>query len=54
MIRLFGIVFGGAAIRRGVLHADPVGRRIKKKSELGSEKGKLSKRFGFSEGPVIQ
>ena len=28
MIRLFGIVFGGAAVRKNVLHADPVGRRI--------------------------
>ena len=28
VIQIFGIVFGGAAVRKGVLHADPVGRRI--------------------------
>ena len=28
MIRIFGIVFGDLDIRRRVLHADPVGRRI--------------------------
>ena len=25
---MFGIVFGGAAVRKNALHADPVGRRI--------------------------
>ena len=34
MIRLFGIVFGGAAVRKNVLHADPVGRRITFKSKI--------------------
>ena len=28
VIQIFGIVFGGAAVRKNVLHADPVGRRI--------------------------
>ena len=36
MIRLFGIVFGGAAVRKNVLHADLVGRRIDAKTSLGS------------------
>ena len=28
VIRIFGIVFGDTDIRKNVLHADPVGRRI--------------------------
>ena len=28
VIQIFGIVFGGAAVRKNVLHADLVGRRI--------------------------
>ena len=36
VIQIFGIVFGGAAVRKGVLHADPVGRRIKKFDRLFS------------------
>ena len=31
VIQIFGIVFGGAAVRKNVLHADPVGRRIRSK-----------------------
>ena len=31
VVQIFGIVFGGAAVRKGVLHADLVGRRIRSK-----------------------
>ena len=31
VIRIFGIVFGDTDIRKNVLHADPLGRRISKK-----------------------
>ena len=53
MIRLFGIVFGGAAVRRRALHADPVGRRIiennRKMSDLeGAESLKLSRSYSHS------
>jgi hypothetical protein len=33
VIQIFGIVFGGAAVRKNVLHADPVGRRVEHSSE---------------------
>ena len=30
VMQIFGIVFGGAAVRKNVLHADPVRRQIRK------------------------